>query len=346
MAKLTADALYMKRCFELARLAGNNVKSNPNVGSLVVWNNTVIGEGYHQYYGGLHAERNAILNIKEKDRPKLKEATLYVSLEPCNIHGKTPPCTDIILESEIPKIVVSVKDPNPKMQGKSLQYLKAKGIEVIDGILEKEGSELIKPFLSNLQNRPYVMLKFAQSSDAYFGKRNKQVWLTNEHSKRKVHLWRSQFDAILIGYNTALIDNPQLTTRLVPGNSPVRVVLDDMLSLPQSHYLWSDDHPTIFITQKEETTSKPHKSIVVLEKDDDYLTSILQYLYKKGICRLMVEGGANTLNAFIIKQLWDEARIISTSIALGSGIRAPQIKDKKYRTEVISDNRIDYIYRS
>jgi diaminohydroxyphosphoribosylaminopyrimidine deaminase/5-amino-6-(5-phosphoribosylamino)uracil reductase len=339
--------LFMRRCFELAKLSHNKVKGNPNVGSVVVLEDTIISEGYYQYYGGLHAERNAILNVKEEDKYNLGNSTLYVSLEPCHIHGKTPPCTDIILASGIKKVVISATDPNPLIKGESIKLLKSNGIDVIENILPTEGQSLIKPFVATLNKRPYIIVKFAQSSDAYFGKRGKQVWLSGEAAKHKVHIWRSQTDAILVGYQTALIDNPKLTTRLVEGSSPLRIVLDDDLSLPNSHHLWADEYPTLFITQiKDQVQSNSLKSVVYIIKDENYQEAILDILFKMGIYRLIIEGGAQTLKYFIAKNLWDEARIIRSNKALVSGIRAPFINGKLYKKEKLEDDTLEYVYNT
>ena len=356
MDETTTHEKFMKRCFELARLAQNKVKSNPKVGSVLVWNNQIISEGYYQKYGGLHAERNAILDLKVNDKNKLPEATLYVSLEPCQIFGKTPPCTDIILSSGIKKVVISVEDPNPLIAGKSIELLKSKGIEVVSGILESEGQDLIKPFVANLKKRPFVLLKFAQSSDAYFGKRGQQYWISSTESQLLVHQWRSCIDGILVGHQTALIDNPRLTTRLVKGESPLRVILDDDLSIPRTHHVWSDEYPSIFITQKkseaiseinyENVFGEEKKLIVYVEKSTTYEEDILSFLNNIGICRLMLEGGASTIKKFVAKNLWDEARIIRSNKAMVSGIRAPYVIGRLYRKEKISTDTIEYVYKA
>jgi len=345
MSQKQNHEFFMKRCFELAQLPENDVKGNPNVGSVIVYKNEIISEGYYQSFGGLHAERNAILNVKETDKNKLPDAILYISLEPCQIHGKTPPCTDIILSSGIKKIVISVQDPNPLIKGRSIAFLRSNGIEVIENILHEGGLNLIKPFIATLKNRPYLLLKFAQSSDAYFGKRGKQVWLSGDNAKRLVHIWRTKFDAILIGFQTAMIDNPKLTVRLVKGKSPLRVVLDNDLTLPKSHHLWSDSNPTVFITQNRTQKSlNSQKHVVIIEKDDNYHLNILQCLFKMGVYRLMIEGGAQTLKGFIEKDLWDEARVIRSDKPLVTGIRAPFIRGKLYKKEIISFDTIEYVY--
>lgn len=345
MTEQTMHKFYMQRCFEIAKLAQNKVKGNPNVGCIIVHNGIIISEGYHEQYGGNHAERNAILNISDIHKSKLSESTLYVSLEPCQIHAKTPPCADLILSSGIKKVVISVTDPNPLIKGKSIKLLRDNGVEVTENILPEEGQSLIKPFKAALLKRPYILVKFAQSSDAYFGKRGKQVWLSGEDCKFKVHMWRSQFDGILIGYETALIDNPKLTTRLVKGENALRIVLDDKLSLPMSHHLWSDEHATLFITQNQKKKiSKENKSVVYIAKDENFQENILKHLFQIGIYRLILEGGAQTIKSFITKKLWDEARIIRSHKSLVSGIRAPFITGKLYKKEKMKTDSIEYIY--
>ncbi len=335
---------YMKRCFELARQASNNVKTNPNVGALLVYNNHIISEGYHERFGGNHAERNAIDNVSVSDRQFIKDSTLYVSLEPCQIHSKTPPCSDLIIKSGIKKLVVSVSDPNPKMQGKSLRHLKNSGIEVIENILPIQGTRLIQPFKTQLTGRPYIVLKFAQSSDAYIGNEDRRIQLSNAIANTKVHLWRSQVDGILIGYNTALIDNPSLTTRLVPGNNPLRVILDKDLSLPRTHTLWTDQEQCLFITNKDNhyVSDNSLKRLIQMNSDENFLENLLKSLFEIGIYRLMVEGGAKTLKSFINKSLWNETRIIHTPIIMGSGVRAPFITKVPEREEISHNNKITY----
>lgn len=332
----------MHRCFELARLAHKHVKTNPNVGSVLVYKNRIIGEGYHQYFGGNHAERNAILSVSQSDKPFIKDARLYVTLEPCQIVSKTPACSDLILEHNIPEVIVSVEDPNPLMQGKSLLNLKRHGLKIESGILANEGQRLIMPFKKSLKKLPYIILKYAQSSDNYISRKGEQTWLSNLASKRKVHKWRSEVDAIIIGYNTALIDNPKLTTRYNSGDSPLRIVLDRMLSLPKNHHLWSDDMPTVFIHQHGEAQQTELKTTVKIDFDENLELNVCKWAYNQGLFRIIVEGGAKTLNSFISSGLWDEARIIRTRHLLGSGIRAPFISQKSIKVERFLNDEVHY----
>jgi len=339
---MTQDELYMQRCIDLAKLSGKAVRSNPNVGAILVYKGTIIGEGYHRAYGSHHAEIEAIQNVNENDRKHISDSTLYVSLEPCCIERKTPACTEAIIKSKIKKVVISATDPNPDVSGKSIKLLKEKGVTVITDVLTKQGNDLIRPFRAALNKRPYVIIKFAQSSDAYFGKRGQQVWISNEYSKKLSHKWRTEADGILVGYQTALIDDPQLTARSWEGDNPTRIVMDRDLSLPKNLKLFQDGNKTIVITQKNDVPVNDH--IYYLTPDSYDLNSILSELYKKGIHRLIIEGGKATINQYINENLWDEARIITSSNALGSGIRSPFIVGHRYDTEQVINDRIDYVY--
>ena len=337
---------YMRHCFTLAETSKNKVKSNPKVGSVLVYNDKVIGHGCYAYFGGDHAERNAISNVKAENRHLIKDATLYVSLEPCCVYGKTPPCSEMIVKSGIKNVVISTTDPNPSINGNSRKFLESHGIKITSGILEKEGLDLIRPFKANLDQIPYVILKFAQSADGYFGKRGKQVWLSNEFSKTLVHKWRAEVDGILVGFHTANIDNPSLTTRLVPGKNPLRFVLDKELNSNREINLWCDGFPTVFISGVNQSLDDDLKQNLCIVYEMDKLLDVLREIYKLGICTLMIEGGANTLKWFIEQQLWHEARIISSSKVLYSGIRAPYVKGYKFQRQYLLSDTIDYIYPS
>ena len=335
---------YMHRCFQLARKAGKAVKSNPQVGSVLVYNNKIIGEGYHEFYGGPHAEVNALRSVHPKDEKLIVDSILYVSLEPCCIVGKTPACTDLISSSGIKSVVVSVTDPNEKMNGHSISLLRAKGIEVTTGILEKEGYDLIRPFMSNLRNRPYVILKWAQSKDGYMGKRGKQIWLSNAYTKVKTHNWRAEIDGIMVGHNTVIADDPQLTTRLVPGDNPIRIVVTKAISELVSSQVYKDRNSTIFISEKPHVTRSTLKEQLLCEMNEENLSEILEKLYSKGVHRLMIEGGSKTLKLFVTNNLWDEARVIRTEKQLVSGIRAPIVSGRIFKQENIDGDCIHYLY--
>ncbi len=335
---------YMHRCFQLARKAGKAVKSNPQVGSVLVHNDRIIGEGYHEYYGGPHAEVNALKSVSPKDQKFVVDSTLYVSLEPCCIVGKTPACTDLISRYGIKSVVVAVTDPNEKMNGHSISLLRAKGIQITTGVLEKEGYDLIRPFVSNLSKRPYVILKWAQSKDGYMGKKGKQIWLSNAYTKVKTHNWRAEIDGIMVGHNTVFADDPQLTTRLVPGDNPIRIVATKAISELSNSLLYKDEISTLFISGKPHNFHGHSNEQLLYEMSEDNLSEILDNLYSKGIHRLMIEGGSKTLKLFVINNLWDEARIIRTQKQLFSGLRAPMVSGRIYKQENIDGDCIHYLF--
>lgn len=334
----------MRRCFLLAEKAGKKVKSNPQVGAVLVHEDRIIGEGFHEIYGGPHAEVNAVNSVKDEDKALIKESTLYVSLEPCRITSKTPPCTDLILKNGIKKIVVSTTDPNPPMAGKSLLHLGAQGVDVTTGILEDDGQFLIAPFKQNLKKRPFITLKWAKSKDNFMGHQDKQVWLTNEYSKIAAHKIRAENDAIFIGTQTAVIDNPQLTTRLYPGSNPLRIVIDKDHKIPLSHHLLSDDYPTLALSQKVRSLENSSKKYIKVNFDKpDFLMHLMQDLYEKGICRIMIEGGKRTLDGFIKNNLWDQAYIFKTAIELKKGIKAPHCSGRLVSKTEFSEDQMVHI---
>ncbi len=278
MEQQTLDSLYMSRCLELAANGMGNVAPNPMVGSVVVYKDTIIAEGYHKEYGHDHAERMAINAVKDKDL--LSESTLYVSLEPCSHFGKTPPCTDLIIESGIKRVVVATKDPNPKVQGRGIETLREAGIDVTVGVLDKEARELNRRFLVyHVRKRPYVILKWAQTLDGYIDSVRKAddpiapVWITNDLARTLVHRWRSEEQAILIGTNTVAKDNPRLDVRDWSGRNPMRVVLDRKLRLSPDFHVFDGTIPTIvFIgnnssasTKKPEFASIPNMELLTID---------------------------------------------------------------------------------
>ena len=339
--------MYIKRCFDLARLGRGTVTPNPVVGAVIVYDGKIIGEGFHKQVGEAHAEINAINSVK--DKTLLSQSTIYVSLEPCHHYGKTPPCVDSLLRYKFTKVVISVTDPNPRVMGKSIQKLKASGIEVATHVLEKEGRTQNAFFLSNFERkRPYIVLKYAQSANQIFGVSDQQVWISNAYTKRLVHRWRSEIGAIIVATNTALADNPKLDNRFYFGKSPVRILLDRQLRVPTSTHLLSDDNPTIIITEQ----AKPLKTgnnceYLNLPFDEQLLTQLLAILYERGIDALLVEGGAGLHQSFIKEDLWDEARIL-TDPALITGdnlIPAPRLSGKLVNRFKIGDNRLDILRR-
>ncbi len=321
---------YIRRCFDLARLGGQKVSPNPLVGAVIVYKDTIIGEGYHQVFGGAHAEINAINNVKESNQQFLHQSCLYLSLEPCSHYGKTPPCVDRILEKKIPKVVISYQDPNPKVAGKGVQKLRAAGVEVELGILQAEGKKLLAGFdFYHHKKRPKVILKFAQSKDGFLGKKEGPVWLTNPYSKRLVHKWRSEVDSILIGTNTAIIDNPNLDARFHFSPSPLRIVLDRQGKVDRKANVFNGKSPSLLVTEKEQFDSnlRAPKDLNILKLDfgEDLLPSLLSYLYEKKYQQLLVEGGGQLLHSFIAQNLWDEARVFKSPKCLLDGIPAPDM---------------------
>ena len=318
--------LYMRRCFDLARFGVQMTQPNPMVGAVLVHENRIIGEGFHKEHGGPHAEVEAVASVSEEDRPLISKATLYVSLEPCNFHGNTPACTDLILREGIPKVVVSCIDQTAAVSGKGLDLLRQNGVEVITGVLREEGEALsaIRNTFVRL-DRPYIILKLARSKDGFMGQAGKQVWLTNSYSKTLVHKWRTEVAAILVGTQTAVIDNPQLNSRRYPGPDPIRIVLDKDQKIPADHHLLNDQQATWIITEQKPDTSKPWKRTIWknIRFDEQLLPTLCQELASEKLSTLLVEGGPRTLQSFIDLSLWDEARILEAPIFLGDGIQAP-----------------------
>lgn len=337
------DKVYMRRCFTLALLGQGKVKSNPIVGSVVVYQDQIISEGYHAYYGGLHAERMALLNVPSDKEHLLPLSTLYVSLEPCNHHGKTPPCTEIIINKKINRVIICQEDPNPLMQGKSIEYLRANGINTEAGLLKEEGQYLIKKFIINQNEKiPFITIKVAKSSHGYIGKSDEQIWLSNEESRLYSHKLRADVDAIMVGTNTAIIDNPKLNNRYFTGRNPIRVVIDRLGQIPHTHHLLSDELETIiYTTQEDYKIVKEHKTIVKLPNQERFsLIEIFSHLYQRGISSLLIEGGAQLLQNVVSEQLWHEAYIIETDHPLNEGIKAPVVKGKMAKTYQLNTNKV------
>jgi diaminohydroxyphosphoribosylaminopyrimidine deaminase/5-amino-6-(5-phosphoribosylamino)uracil reductase len=325
---MTFDELAMRRCFELARLGEGRVAPNPLVGAVVACGGRIIGEGYHADYGGPHAEVVAIASVREKQL--LPSSTLYVSLEPCAHHGKTPPCTDLILANNIARVVVSCTDPNPLVAGRGIQRLRDAGVSVILGLLEQEGRWLIRYFTTFYEKkRPHIVLKYAKSKDGFMAREGQNTKISGETAQRLVHRWRSELAAIMVGTNTALIDNPRLDNRLFFGTPPLRVVLDRQGTLKPEAYLLDGFSPTLVFGEKPSSFNNTQTEFVRLPTgQEDELEFVLDYLCNiKKINSLLVEGGARLLNALIEAKLWDEARIFTGNIVLGRGIVAPALPD-------------------
>lgn len=340
--------IYMHRCLELAALGAGKVAPNPMVGAVLVHDDRIIGEGWHRQYGGPHAEVNCIASVKEQDRALIASATLYVSLEPCAHFGKTPPCADFILKNHIPNVVVACRDPFKQVNGKGIEKLEAGGVQVITGILEEEAIELNRRFFTyHTQHRPYIILKWAQTADGFIDTgADERLLITNELSNRLVHQWRSEEAAILVGTNTALLDNPELTTRLWPGNNPVRLVIDMDLRLPLSLKLFNGQVRTIvFNTHKHEETGLI--TYYQVTHDVSLVHQLLNAAVQLNLQSIMVEGGAKLLQSFIDEDCWDEVRVLeNTTLNASKGLPAPTMdKPSEISKELaLADDRI-CIYR-
>lgn len=318
------DKLFIQRSFDLARLGGAKVSPNPMVGAVIVAENRIIGEGFHKGYGEPHAEVNAVNNVKPQDRHLLPQSTIYISLEPCCIHGKTPPCTDLILDQKIPEVVISAIDRSPEVNGKSLKMLNEAGITVTQGVLPEVGAQLSQPRTTYVcRKRPYVILKYARSKDGFMAKNNgDQVWISNDFTNRLTHKWRGEVNAIMVGTRTALQDNPSLTNRLFFGKNPVRVVLDKDLQLDKKLKIFDRQAKTIVFNEKE-NLELDNIYRVKIAFDEQLIHNVLAVLYQHKIGTLLVEGGATLLDSFYHDNLWDEARIITSANYLMDGLTAP-----------------------
>ncbi len=317
----------MQRCLTIAAQGLGQVAPNPMVGCVVVYKDKIISEGYHQVYGGLHAEPNALKGV---DKTLLKECTLYVNLEPCSHHGKTPPCADLIISKGIKKVFVGNLDTNPLVAGKGIKKLQDAGIAVEYAILNDACRELNKRFFTfHEKKRPYIILKWAQTNDGFISHyplpiHKEDNWITGEESKQLVHQWRTQEQAILVGYNTALLDNPLLTARLVNGKNPLRVVIDKELALPKHLAVFNEDAETLVFNNKESI----QKNNVHYVKIDftHLLTEMMSYLFTKNIASIIIEGGTKTLSQFMEQNLWDEARVfVNPHKNFVNGLKSPVI---------------------
>ncbi len=340
---------YMQRCIELALLGEGHVAPNPMVGAVLVHAGRIIGEGYHQQYGKAHAEVNCMNNVAESDKALIKEAILYVSLEPCAHFGKTPPCTDLIIEKGIEKVFIGCRDPFEAVNGKGIEKLQNAGVEVVVGVLEKECRLLnVRFFTFHTQQRPYIILKWAQTADFKMAGADddERLLITNEYTNRLVHQWRSREAAILVGRNTALKDDPSLDNRLFNGPSPVRMVIDPELRLPHTLKLFDHQQRTVVFNyiQREEDDNLLYYAV---EPERNMLPQILRACYKLNLQSLLVEGGASLLRSFIANDLWDEARVITNEeLTIGDGLVAPDIEGEITRTEKIDSDVIRYYNNS
>ncbi len=341
----------MSRCIELARLGMGEVAPNPMVGAVIVCDGKIIGEGFHRQYGGPHAEVNAINSVKDKEL--LKRSTIYVSLEPCAHFGKTPPCSDLIIATQIPRVVIGSVDPFALVAGKGIRKMEAAGVEVEVGILEKECIGLNRRFfIFHQQKRPYIILKWAQTLDGFldvdrsraelFGQ---PTWISNELSRRSVHRQRTEEAAVLIGTNTAIKDNPSLTVREWTGNQPVRLVLDRQNRLPDNLHVKDGEVPTVIFTEKE-IQSTTNLEFVRIDFHGDLIGQINRFLYDRELQSVVVEGGRQLLQTYIDQKAWDEAHVYIGHYWFGNGVPAPRLDYKPVKAEMLQDTHLQCFYRN
>jgi len=338
---MIAEQKYMQRSLQLAALGNRHAPPNPMVGCVIVHQDRIIGEGWHRQYGGPHAEVNAFKSILPKDKSLIPHAIVYVNLEPCCFHGKTPACTDLLLQHRPTRVVVANLDPNPKVAGKGITILQQSGIEIQTGLLEKEGAWLNRRFFTfHKKKRPYILLKWAQTSDGFFvPSEGRQQWITNELSRKVAHRWRSEEMAIMIGTNTATTDNAHLNDRYWGGPQPTRVTFDLHDRLPEKLHLLDHTQPTIVFTVSKKKSEK-NLHFIPLDLAGDVLQQVLFHLHSKNIISVMIEGGARLISSFIEKNLWDEARILTGNVTWGKGIKAPDIEGHHVAKEKLGSNEL------
>ena len=328
----------MRRCLDLASNAASTASPNPMVGSVIVHDDRVIGEGFHAAAGEPHAEVNAVNNVSEADKSFLKNATLYVNLEPCSHHGKTPPCAEMIIATGIPRVVVGATDPNALVNGRGIAKLREAGVEVVTGVLDAESRALNKRFFTYQEaERPYVVLKWAQSRDGFLAPHPQQRFqLSNALSQTLVHKWRTEEDAILVGYNTALVDNPLLDARMWPGRSPQRAVYDPRLQLNSDLNIFRNDGAKVWVFNNVKTEQQAIVSYVKVDTST-WVSQTLAKLHEAKCLSVLVEGGAKTIDSFIAANLWDEARVFTAPRLLENGCAAPAIRHAN-RIETVTVN--------
>lgn len=343
---------YMRRCLELALLGAGSVSPNPMVGALLLHNGKIVAENYHQRFGGQHAEALVVSQVLteygQKAEAIFREATLYVSLEPCAHYGKTPPCAQLLADYRVSRVVVGCRDPFDQVNGKGITVLRAAGIDVVEGVLAGEAEWLNRRFITRVQHhRPYIILKWAQTADGFMAPADsRQRWITGPEAKQLVHLWRSEEDAVLVGAKTAQVDNPRLTVREWQGRNPKRVVIDRNLTIPAGAYLFDGNAETI-VFNAVKTDWVGQIKYIELENFDLYLPQQIAYqLYLMDVQSIIVEGGRKTLDLFIQAGLWDEARVFTAPDEWGGGIGAPILYTAPQRSQQVGRDRLDYYHRN
>ncbi len=338
----------MARAIQLAKSGLGATYPNPMVGCVIVLQGKIIGEGFTSPYGGPHAEVNAIASVKDKSQ--LKFATLYVTLEPCSHFGKTPPCADLIIQHNIPKVVIGLLDPHEKVAGKGIIRLKDSGCETFLGVLEEECREHHKRFLTfHKKKRPYIILKWAETQDGFIApdkeerKSNPEpFWITNKTSRQLVHQWRAEEQAILVGTNTVIEDNPRLDVRQWKGKNPLRILLDKSLRIDKEAHMFDGSAPTLVLTENADTTEYQERiEYEVIDFSKPLAKQICNVLFKQNITSLIVEGGAQTLRNFIAENLWDEVRVFTGATYFHKGIKAPEFNGKLISNRTIQTDQLN-----
>ncbi|MFV8342385.1 bifunctional diaminohydroxyphosphoribosylaminopyrimidine deaminase/5-amino-6-(5-phosphoribosylamino)uracil reductase RibD [Flavobacterium sp. XS2P39] len=345
---------YIKRCIELAKNGLGTTYPNPLVGSVIVYADKIIGEGWHKKAGEPHAEVNAVNSVKDKSL--LKKATIYVSLEPCSHFGKTPPCCDLIIQNKIPNVVIGTVDPNIKVAGNGIKKLIEAGIQVTVGVLEAECHELNKRFFTfHEKKRPYIILKWAESQDGFIAPekilrypeiskqsdtKKKPVWITTVYSRQLVHKWRTEEQAILVGTQTVIDDNPQLNARDWHGNNPIRLIIDQNNRIPEDSHIFDNQIKTILFSKSKTKIEKENTIFEVIDFEQNIAKQIIKALYQHQIQSVIIEGGRQTIQTFIDTNLWDEARIFIGNVQFTAGTKAPILDKNPFEKYSIGNDEL------
>ncbi len=331
---------YMRRAIELAMNGMGAVSPNPLVGCVIVHDGKIIGEGWHGKFGEPHAEVNAINDLD--DVTMLSNSTIYVNLEPCSHHGKTPPCADLLVKNKIKIVVIANQDPNPRVKGKGIGKLESNGVKVVKNVMEEEGRMLNKRFFTYFKkHRPYILLKWAETADGFIARKNyDSKWISNKYSRKLVHQWRTQEDAVLVGTNTAMCDNPKLTVRDWEGRDPIRIVIDRKLRIPADYHLFRPGPGTLCYNLKKSGKIKNVEWIKL--NGDDFINQLVSDLYERHVQSVIIEGGPTILNEFIKLNLWDEAHIFKSRKIFGNGIKSSKLGTKPVEINVIMDDKLEF----
>ncbi len=344
---MSHDNFFMQRCLDLAIKGIGRTYPNPLVGCVIVLNNKIISEGWHKSYGGIHAEADAINKVKDKSI--LKNCSLYVNLEPCNHHGKTPPCSDLILKYGIPKVIIGVKDPNKNVTGNGIEYLKRNGCNVKVNILKDECKFINRRFITFCKyKRPYITLKWVESNDGFIGPVKDKLnsgrikWLSSEKSRALSHKWRTEEQSILVGVQTVIDDNPQLTSRLHKGENPIRIIIDPKLRIPLKSKVLNNESKSIVLSSSKNKID----GVNIITNDFDNKESIINTIYNLGIQSVIVEGGSKTLQFFIDNDYWDCIKVFKTSKELKKGTPRPNFKIRDTDYIMIEDDKLYELFKN